>query len=266
MAIVILTPRQVPDAEQLAKTAQTLGWTVYQLQNWRVDPIPNETKIAVYGEHLFVEVIAQQLGLSLLEPPLDWLEKLPGEYLRRIVKYSKLSELDQAWFPAFIKPADEKSFSAQVYQTFSEFPELFYLPPSTPILVSEPVTWDVEFRCFIRDRQFFTLSAYKQNSELLSSELNPWYGDTDEFSDAKLFIQSLLKDYRIPLPPSFVIDIGRIAGKGWAVIEANPAWASGIYGCDPKEALYTIARSCRTSSELTKDDLNWIIQRADEVK
>jgi hypothetical protein len=73
MAILILTPRQVPDAEELANTAKVLGWTVYQLQNWRVDPIPNATKIAVYGEHLFVEAIAQQLGLSLLKPSFDWL-------------------------------------------------------------------------------------------------------------------------------------------------------------------------------------------------
>jgi hypothetical protein len=39
-----------------------------------------------------------------------------------------------------------------------------------------------------------------------------------------------------PTVPS-VIDVGRIPGKGWAIIETNPAWASGLYGCDPVAAL-----------------------------
>jgi hypothetical protein len=266
MAVLILTPRQVPDADELAISAQNVGWTVCRLRNWRVDPIPNETEIAVYGEHLFVEAIAQQLGLSLLEPPLDWLERLPGEYLKRRVRFSKLGELAHAWFPSFIKPADDKSFTAQVYQTYSDFPDVYNLPPSTPVLISEPVSWEVEFRCFIRDRQFFTISAYKRYRELLESELNPWYADADESRAAISFIQTILMDRRILIPPSLVIDIGLMEGNGWAVIEANPAWASGIYGCDPLEVLYTIARGCRPSLGLTIDDSIWVIQRTDDVK
>lgn len=26
-------------------------------------------------------------------------------------------------------------------------------------------------------------------------------------------------------------------GRGWAVVEQNAAWGSGIYGCDPEEVL-----------------------------
>jgi hypothetical protein len=64
VAVLILTPRQVSELEDLSQAATALGWSVFQLRNWRIEPIHNETTIAVYGEHLFVEAIAQQLGLS----------------------------------------------------------------------------------------------------------------------------------------------------------------------------------------------------------
>jgi hypothetical protein len=40
-----------------------------------------------------------------------------------------------------------------------------------------------------------------------------------------------------------VIDVGVIPGKGWAVIETNQAWASGLYGCDPLKALKVMEQS-----------------------
>jgi hypothetical protein len=37
------------------------------------------------------------------------------------------------------------------------------------------------------------------------------------------------------------LDVGIIAGRGWATIEANPAFGAGIYGCDAAKVLETIA-------------------------
>lgn len=39
---------------------------------------------------------------------------------------------------------------------------------------------------------------------------------------------------------AIVVDVGEIFGRGWAVIEANAAWGSGIYGCDPGRVLDVI--------------------------
>ncbi|HNB74240.1 MAG TPA: hypothetical protein PLS70_24185 [Acidobacteriota bacterium] len=45
-----------------------------------------------------------------------------------------------------------------------------------------------------------------------------------------------------------VIDVGVISGKGWAVVEANAAFGSGIYGCDPAQVLPVLAEaSCHMS-------------------
>jgi len=41
-----------------------------------------------------------------------------------------------------------------------------------------------------------------------------------------------------------VIDVGRIKGKGWAIIETNQAWASGLYGCGPMQVLKVLEQSC----------------------
>jgi hypothetical protein len=32
-------------------------------------------------------------------------------------------------------------------------------------------------------------------------------------------------------------------GQQWAVIEANPAWASGIYDCDPVQVLHVLEQT-----------------------
>jgi hypothetical protein len=265
VAVLILTPRQVSELEDLSQAATALGWSVFQLRNWRIKPIHNETTIAVYGEHLFVEAIAQQLGLSLLEPPVDWLPQLPVEYRLREVRLSELKLLEESWFPAFIKPADDKCFSAQVFDTQNDFPSTDLLPPTTPILISEPVIWEVEFRCFIREKQCATLSVYKRYGESVQTTENLWLAGEGEISEANSFIKSLLIDVRVSIPPSVVIDIGRIQGRGWSVIEANPSWASGIYGCNPYEVLYTIARGCRVSSILNEEDKKWVIIRNDDI-
>jgi hypothetical protein len=55
-----------------------------------------------------------------------------------------------------------------------------------------------------------------------------------------------------------VVDIGRISGRGWAVVEANAAWGSGIYGCNPAMVLPVLAwATCRTNT-IAPDDARWV--------
>jgi hypothetical protein len=42
------------------------------------------------------------------------------------------------------------------------------------------------------------------------------------------------------LPRAVVVDVGLIAGRGWAVIEFNAAWGAGLNGCDPEKVLPAI--------------------------
>jgi hypothetical protein len=45
--------------------------------------------------------------------------------------------------------------------------------------------------------------------------------------------QQPLADARVDFPRSLLLDARIIAGRGWAVVEQNAAWGSGIYDCDP---------------------------------
>jgi hypothetical protein len=48
---------------------------------------------------------------------------------------------------------------------------------------------------------------------------------------------SVLGDPSVIVPRAVVLDVGRIARVGWAVVEANAAPMSGIYDCDPVRVL-----------------------------
>ena len=65
----------------------------------------------------------------------------------------------------------------------------------------------------------------------------------------------------IAVPPAVVIDVGKISGSGWAVVEANPVFGSGIYKCDPIKVLPVLARSLVPVQKISQSDRQWVIQR-----
>ena len=58
-----------------------------------------------------------------------------------------------------------------------------------------------------------------------------------EMADAEAFVKRVLADNRVDFPRAVVLDVGVTAGRGWAVVEQNAAWGSGVYGCDPLKVL-----------------------------
>src|SRR5436190_73353 len=71
--ILVLSPRITEDSEAVARAASATGWEVDRLPSWRVPERLRDRKVALYGEVLFVEVVAARLGLTLLEAPAAWL-------------------------------------------------------------------------------------------------------------------------------------------------------------------------------------------------
>ncbi len=239
MPTLILTPRFTEDAQSLWRAANQLGWNVERLKNWRVpEDIRGVPEPVVYLEGLFGPSLAEAFGLRLLEPPVDWLPKLPREYRQREVELSTLGEARKRREPAFIKPPNDKSFPAKVY-CGKELPPDF--ADSLPVLISEIVTWEKEFRCFILEREPRTLSIYLRGEELQRE--HDFAATDEELAQAEAFVRQVLADSRVELPRATVIDVGVIQDRGWAVVEQNAAWGSGIYGCDPKEVLEVIRHS-----------------------
>ena len=146
------------------RAAGQLGWAVERLQSWRVpEHLRTVSEPVLYLEALFGPTLAAQFGLRLLEPPDDWLPRLPDEYRQRTATLTTFAEARKLTTPAFIKPPNSKSFPARVY-TGAELPDGY--ADDSPVLVQEVVKWEKEFRCFVLDRQLRTFSVYLRNGEL----------------------------------------------------------------------------------------------------
>ena len=161
MPTLILPPRYTPDSIIFWRTAIDLGWEVERLQNWRISEDKSQQLIDpfIYGEPLFAKAIAQHLSIQPIDPSPNWLATLPGQFLKRQIEFVSFQDVDRIIKPAFIKPAAEKYFPAKVYQLGKELSKLS-LSPDIPVLVCEPVNWEIEFRCFVSDRSVKAISSY----------------------------------------------------------------------------------------------------------
>jgi hypothetical protein len=242
LPLLILTPRFTQDTNALWKTAVGLapGWDVYRLRTWRVpeeikDTWHAETGLAIYGEPLFCAGVAEQFDRVLLEPPFEWLSRVPEDYLKRSVQFTTLKDARVLPGRSFIKPADDKCFPARVYGSALDFQDqVALLPDSTPVLISELVTFEVETRNFVMAGAVRTSSCY---ARLDDGKNVKWISKEVEMKSMQRFMMDLLRHPEVESSQPIVIDVGWIRGRGWAVIEANPMFGSGIYDCDPKVVL-----------------------------
>jgi hypothetical protein len=248
MPTLILTPRHTEDAQALWKAASRLGWNIERLNGWRVPAhLKPSDDLVLYVEALFGPTIAEQLGLNLLSPPEDWLVRLPIEYKLRQIELMTLAMARHIETAAFIKPPNDKSFPAAIYKG-SELPTEY--DDNMPVLVSDIVAWNLEFRCFVLNRSLVTYSIYARNGEPQSR--TEFQSVPDEDRGLESFVATLVSDPRVDLPTATVIDVGYIDGAGWACVEQNAAWGAGIYGCDPALALEVIRHASLKTPSLTE--------------
>ena len=240
MTTLLMSSRQTGDAQLLWRAAVQRGWPVVRARGLNIPEIEDQD-IIIYVEPLFAPEIAKRLGRKLLDPAEDWLVKLPFSLTHRQIDIATLGEARLITEPAFIKPPNDKSFIAQIYETGAELSTAF--EDSMAVLISTPVQWQSEFRCFCLDGRVVTCSPYVRGEELA---VYSDYAMTDEESaNAIITAENALSHADLGLPRAVVVDVGKIEGKGWAVVEANGAWGAGIYGCDPGLVLDVI-RHCTT--------------------
>ena len=244
--ILILPPRYTDDSNALWRAAVRLNWEIERLQSWRVPEDFTATyPPAIYGESLWANFVAQQLGGELYEPPLDWLAKLPPHFLGRNVEFCTLLEAREKTYPLFVKPAGEKEFAARVYQSAAELPPDEDRQASQPVLVSQVVEWEVEYRCFMLAGRVLTASSYWRGESSTQGENGAYASPSDELAAAVELAEKVARNKRSFGDYGVVIDVGIIKGFGPAVVEANPAFGAGIYGCDAEKVLEVIAHCFR---------------------
>lgn len=250
--LLITQPRTGAYGEILAlqSAASDKGWDVFSPPTgWRLteEMITSGVKGVPYGSQTFCEVIAQQMNWTLKYNQFDWLAKLPEYYLKRKVEFMTLAEAKLLKETKFIKPADDKVFTAGVYTPSTLITNEMILA-DTPTLVSDVVEFDLEYRCFVDGKRVTTWSNYICYDHVADSRYWNMVDMSEEhypFDLVNDLIHTLsYHDFGLPEVAPSVIDVGRIKGKGMAIIETNQVWASGIYGCDPGGVLRALEMSC----------------------
>ncbi len=256
MTTLYLSPRHTEDAQLLWKAAIKLDWNIQRLSWSLLDGLSSgEVKNRViYGETSFVNIAAEKLKIDLLGPRDTFLHDLDWSFTKRKIwhfhyganGFNSSNDNDPTnrndwnildWYnlkgPIFVKPVEKGLFPAKVYE--NPVSEIRHLPDRAQVIVSEPVDWDVEFRAFIFGRKVKTISPYSRKGEFVEQ------ASAKEWEEAEAFANQVAKycDF------AGVVDVGYIIDRGWAVVEGNGAWGSGIYGCDPIEALKVIKEACR---------------------
>ena len=196
MPTLILSPRYSDDSITLRRAAIDLGWDVMRLASWRCPEDFEPDEPVLHAEPLFNTAVAEQLGLTLIEPPEDFLVRLPREYVGRDVRLLTAAEARTLPGPVFLKPPNQKTFPAKVYASGAELPQM---PGDDPVLASEPVEWAAEFRFFIRDRRVRAWSPYWLHGRWPASD-DEWVVDPDLIAMTRGLLERLLDDHRVDLP------------------------------------------------------------------
>lgn len=240
MTTLLLGFRQSEDNQALWRSAIKRGWDVERVRAFGgvreldLEKLVDDD-IAIYVEALWAPSVAKRLKRKLLETPNQWMENLPYHLVQRDIYLTTLAEAINYLDPVFIKPPNDKSFAARVYQP-GTFPDIFD-DYSMPVLVSNPVKFIDEFRCFCLDGKVLTMSPYLNNG-VLSREYD-WATSSNQDLNVTKFAEEVLAT--VETPRAIVIDVGMMrdvfGNEVWAVVEANAAWGSGIYGCDPDKVL-----------------------------
>lgn len=261
MPTLLLSTWSLPAARALGEAARHLGW---QVGAYDENPnLRNADSVVVYVDTDVALGIASRFRLALLEPPLDLLAKLPARFRQRAVEFCGFRDLQRLKTPAFVKPADalNKVFDRGIYSAATDIRTRQAIPPETPVLIAEPVEWLAEYRCFILGDQVVASSPY------LSFGRPVWrpYGQGGQQAripqQVLTFCKQLLMLSRLLFPPAFVVDVGLIEDRGWAVVEFNPAWCSGLLGADPRRVLEVLRRACQNRDGLSSADRRWVLER-----
>ncbi|MBW3635721.1 MAG: ATP-grasp domain-containing protein [Armatimonadetes bacterium] len=190
---LLLPPRFSDDSNALWRAAIALQWPIERLQGWTVPEELRANQWAIYGESLWANHIAEQLGVHLFEPPLDYLARLPLEQMGRKIEFGTLKAAREMVFPLFVKPAGDKAFEARVYASPDELLAPDFWPEDLPVLTSEVVRWEIEYRCFVLDGKVETASPYWRGEPSTRDESGAYVSPPDELKEAILFANRVLK-------------------------------------------------------------------------
>lgn len=257
MPTLILSSSYNTESRILRSAAQSLDWETFRFQG---DNIPTwyeakDKQHAIYCTVPKAFDVARRLDSILLGCSGSWLSSLPDKFTGRRIETLELKDAICLEEHCFIKPALGKSFDAATRTGQALRSQTSHLPPSLLVHVSDVVEWEMEYRCFAKDKEVKTLSPYRRGDALFSSYASPLRGPRREADAAREFANLVLSS--VPCPSAFVLDVGIIRGRGWSVVEPNECWGAGVYGCTPSEVLEVLLAATVARRTATGEDMKW---------
>lgn len=270
-AVLLVSTQRTSTTAQLAEAAIARGMSVLELTGPEVLTGLADRDVSWYGGPIAASRAVTALRIGLLEPLDDWLPRLPHRHVGRAITLATLSDARQLTRPAFVKPPREKSFPAGVYPDGTRLPRTGEgLNPDTPVLISDVVTFTVEYRLFLLDGAIATGSRYAVHGRLDPAPLD---GDPNERA-VREFVTDLLcpSPTTAPiestpgadaLPSAVVLDVGLIedpdtGSRQWAVVEANMPWFAHCYAADPDRVLDVVLRSAGPLHRIAVRDVEFL--------
>ncbi|MFD7630559.1 ATP-grasp domain-containing protein [Streptomyces sp. NPDC059851] len=242
--VLLLHPPRTSTAELLGQAAVWRGYEVVD----RAAGAPGR-RTHWYGGPLAADRLGGSLGLGLLEPADDWLTTVPYALLGRSVRLTTLGEARSLAERTFVKPPSSKieALPAAVYEDGSRLPD--GLDGATPVLVSSVVEFAAEYRLFVLDGEVRAGSRYAVYGRPDPAPLEP---------GVLGFAREVLGATAEDLPSGVCLDVGRLAGGGWAVVEANMPWFAHCYAAEPDHVLDVVLRAAGPREDLRDRDLRFL--------
>ncbi|MGW5344017.1 ATP-grasp domain-containing protein [Streptomyces sp. NPDC004050] len=242
---LLLPPPRTSTAELLGQAA---AWRGYEVVGHVAGADGRRTHW--YGGPLAADRWGERLGLGLLEPGDDWLTTVPYALLGRSVRLTTLGAARAALTErAFVKPPSAKidALPAAVYRDASGLPD--GLAAATPVLVSGVVEFAAEYRLFVLDGEVRAGSRYAVYGRPDPAPLEPRVLD---------FAREVLDATADGLPSAVCLDVGRLVGGDWAVVEANMPWFAHCYAAEPDGVLDVVLRAAGPRAEVAGRDLPFL--------
>lgn len=179
----------------------------------------------------------------------DGLARLPRQYAQREVRYATVTTARLLTTPAFIKSANptKKSFDSGVYPGGWAIPERRGFDDPTPVLIAAPVAWEVEYRCILLEGRDMTCAPYARAGRWVRARDRRWHAPEPELVEVTRLCRALAGDPGVQLPLAFTLEVGRTEDRGWAVVELNPVWSSGLYGQGFQGVIFAVLRGVSRS-------------------
>jgi hypothetical protein len=222
---VLLIPDKIDiERDSIADSWKKNGGEIKRIAKfWKRPNIDAEKRITIYGIDTFSLVLAQVLGLKLIEPKDELIDELDFDWIKRKIEIVKIAEIDKSLFPIFIKPVKPKTFKSKVYLDFDSFTqETKGIEQNEQVIKSNIIKIESEVRAFILNNKILDMAIYEGNSDLESG---------------REFLTDFLINHSIDLPESYVIDLGFNQKDGWYIIEFNSSWGAGLNSCNPNKVI-----------------------------